>query len=252
MRTSRRPRRSIFLSFLSLAFVTYAPTASAQWDQPPEGAAPPTVVAPEAPQAPGTPQQQAWPTDLVTQPAPAPPPERRVRFQGGISLGIPIVLNVDRDIVRPGVSLQFAAAADFGFVTLGARLGFAWIPIDLNNSVIPALRELGRSPLHRINFSPEIRLQYPKGRFLPYLASAFDANWWNFRETNVICDYWYCTEVAVYRFTPGYTGRLGLGIEVTSGLYIDAAFVWTFTGKGDFFEESRWALGPLIGVIFRM
>jgi hypothetical protein len=36
-----------------------------------------------------------------------------------------------------------------------------------------------------------------------------------------------------------------------SGVYIDVGFQYSFTGKGDFFEESGWWLAPYAGVLVR-
>ena len=76
-------------------------------------------------------------------------------------------------------------------------------------------------------------------------------NWWNFRQTDTFCNYYYCTQVATYEFTPGYSGKVGTGIEITKQVYIDIGFGWSFTGKGNFFRRTRWGVGPLIGMIVR-
>ena len=112
----------------------------------------------------------------------------------------------------------------------------------------------GRSPLTRIHLTvPEVRFQVPDLKVvLPYLSFAFDMNFWNFRETAVGCGYWYCSTYAVYRFTPGFTGRAGVGFNIkNSGVHIDVGFQYSFTGKGNFFQESGWWLAPYAGVLVR-
>ncbi|MCZ6807282.1 MAG: hypothetical protein O7F08_10040, partial [Deltaproteobacteria bacterium] len=86
---------------------------------------------------------------------------------------------------------------------------------------------------------------------LPYISGAFDMNFWNFRETETGCNFYYCSNFSVYRFTPGFTGRAGLGLEVKHGIYIDMGLRYSFTGKGDFFQQSRWWLTPYVGVLVR-
>jgi hypothetical protein len=217
-------------------------------------------------EAQGDPSTQAA-TSLTTTPTPPPaPPGQMVSetpmpetqeprkakafkpasFAWSLGIGVPIVLDVPRDVVRPGANVFFFGGADFGFFIVGGDLGLQWTPIDLNSA--------GRRPLTRIYFSaPDIRFQIPNLNVaLPYISAAFDMNFWNFAETTVGCGYWYCSTVSVYRFTPGFTGKAGVAFNVKdSGVHIDVAFQYSFTGKGSFFEETGWWLAPVIGVLVR-
>ncbi len=245
----------MLLAWVAAALTGGAAQATAQWDTQADSAGAPAVVAPQPPPAPGTPNRPGS-TGLVTAPpAPQPKPKKqpKVQPQWGIDLGVPLWLDVDREVVRPGAQLDFWAAADFGFVAVGGRMGFGWTPVELSKSGDPELRWYGREPLRRINLSPEIRLQIPGEKILPYLSNAFDMNWWNFLERDVFCDpwYWACSSFGVYRFTPGYTGRVGIGIRAAKAFHIDLGFAWSLTGKGDFFEQKFWALSPYAGVLFR-
>jgi hypothetical protein len=66
------------------------------------------------------------------------------------------------------------------------------------------------------------------------------------------CGYWYCSQYSVYRFTPGFTGKAGLGFNINeSGVHIDMGFQYSFTGKGNFFASSQWWLAPYVGVLVR-
>ena len=243
----------IMLVLVAAMVVGLASETAAQWDTQPDTPESPAVVAPQPPPAPGTPSQQ-WPSALVTE-TPAPPPKKqgpKVQPQWGMGIGVPLFLDVEREVVRPGAQLDFWAAADFGFITLGGRLGFGWTPIELSKETeFPELQRFGRNPLRRVNFSPEVRLQIPGKKVLPYLSNAFDMNWWNFLETSVACGWWYCSSFGVYRFTPGYTGRVGLGIRAVKTFHVDLGFAWSLTGKGDFFAEKHWSLGPYAGFLFR-
>ena len=153
------------------------------------------------------PQQPRYTTEPAY--APAPPPKPKVSahrgFQGGFNIGVPIFLDVDKDVVRPGADLHAFGGYDIGYAMFGLDLGAMWTPIDLNK--VPEAINGGRSPVTRLYFSPEVRVQVPnKSPILPYLAAAFDVNWWRFKETAFLCGYWYCAQVKVFRFTPGFTG----------------------------------------------
>ncbi len=186
----------------------------------------------------------------ATQPLPSNSSGPRVRPQFGISIDIPIWLDVDHEVVRPGATLELWASADLGYFVMGARMGFGWTPIDLKKSGDPELENQEQEPLHRLHFSPELRLQIPGKTLLPYLSSAFDVNWWNFsRRGEPGCSWDFCDRS---RFTPGYTGRAGLGIHIVKAAYIDLGLAWTFTAKGDFFERRFWILSPFAGLLFRL
>lgn len=232
-------RSSAFL----FALVLPANLASAQWD-----AATPEASAPPPPEQ----MVSAPPPHMVSLPEEKTGPD--VSFTWSLGIGVPIILDVPHDNVRPGANIFFFGGADFGFFILGGATGLQWNPVDLNglppvNGVILS----GRNPLTRIYLSlPEVRFQIPDLKVvLPYISGSFDMNFWNFLETGVACGYWYCNTYANYRFTPGFTGRAGLGFEIKGGVYIDTGFQYSFTGKGNFFSESGWWLAPYVGVLVR-
>jgi hypothetical protein len=150
-----------------------------------------------------------------------------VGFTWGLSIAVPIFLDVPRDIVRPGAAINFFGGADFGFFVIGGDAGLQWNPIDLNGVVAgnPPISLSGRSPLTRIYLSlPEVRFQVPDLKVvLPYITGSFDMNFWNFRETQVGCGYWYCSQYSVYRFTPGFTGKAGVGFSPGGGWHRTSA-----------------------------
>lgn len=229
-----------------------ATLASAQWDaSTQQGTSTTATTAPTPPPAPADQMVSNTPQPAVQQPQEKQGLE--VGFTWGLSIGVPIVLNVNRDNVRPGANINFFGAADFGYFVIGGATGLQWNPIDLNGLNVGGTILSGRQPLTRIYLSiPEVRFQVPDLKVvLPYITGAFDINFWNFAETTIGCGYWYCSQVSVYRFTPGFTGKAGLGFEVKGGVYIDTGFQYSFTGKGDFFAQSGWWLSPYIGVIVR-
>ena len=208
-------------------------------------------------------------TETYTPPPPAesmvsdtPPPVQEpggkkpleVGFTWGLSIGVPIVLDVPREVVRPGANINFFGGADFGWFIVGGDAGLQWTPVDLNGEVVNGVALSGRRPLTRIYLSlPEVRFQVPDLKLvLPYLSGSFDMNFWNFAETAVGCGYWYCAQYSVYRFTPGFTGKAGVAFNIKeSGVHIDVGFQYSFTGKGNFFNQSGWWLSPFVGVLVR-
>jgi hypothetical protein len=243
------------LRFAALLVAIWLPAtlASAQWDaSAQEGTSTTATAAPDPPPAPS--DQMVSTTPQPTVQAPQEKKGLEVGFTWGLSIGVPIILNVPREVVRPGANINFFGGADFGWFVIGGDAGLQWNPIDLNGFVAPGGSILsGRSPLTRIYLSlPEVRFQVPDLKVvLPYITGSFDMNFWNFQETQVGCGYWYCSQYSVYRFTPGFTGKAGLGFEVKGGVYIDAGFQYSFTGKGNFFNETGWWLSPYVGVIVR-
>jgi hypothetical protein len=196
------------------------------------------------------PQNQPY----TTEPAYAPPPTPKVSshrgFQGGFNIGVPIFLDVDKDVVRPGADLHAFGGYDIGYAMFGLDLGAMWTPIDLNK--VPGAINGGRSPVTRLYFSPEVRVQVPnKSPILPYLAATFDVNWWRFKETGVVCGYWYCAQVKVFRFTPGFTGKFGIAFRVSQGTYIDLGIKYSLSGAGDFFLRREQWVTPYLGVLIR-
>ncbi|MGB5813492.1 MAG: hypothetical protein WBG86_23350 [Polyangiales bacterium] len=194
------------------------------------------------------PQDQPYTTAPARPPAPPPSVGSHRGFQGGFNLGVPISLDVERDVVRPGADLHFFGGYDIGYVMMGLNLGVMWTPIDLNQ----VSTGLGRSPLTRLYFAPEVRVQLPnKSPILPYLAATFDVNWWRFRETQLACGIWYCTNVAVFRFTPGFTAKAGVAFRVSSGMYIDVGMKYSLSGSGDFFNSRQQWVTPYLGILAR-
>ena len=243
------------LRFAALLVALWLPAtlASAQWDaSTQEGTSTTATTAPTPPPAPSDQMVSTTPQPAVQQPQEKEGLE--VGFTWGLSIGVPIVLNVNRDNVRPGANINFFGGADFGFFVIGGDVGLQWNPIDLNGLNVDGVLLSGRHPLTRIYLSlPEVRFQVPGLKVvLPYITGAFDMNFWNFAETTVGCGYWYCSQVSVYRFTPGFTGKAGLGFNINeSGVHIDMGFQYSFTGKGNFFDQTGWWLAPYVGVLVR-
>lgn len=191
---------------------------------------------------------------------PAPPPKkpkpsvRRHRgLQGGFNIGVPVFLDVDKDVVRPGADLHGFGGYDVGYAMFGLGLGAMWTPVDLGNVVTsPPDSNPGRSPATRLYFSPEVRVQVPnRSPILPYVAATFDASWWRFRETTVVCGFWYCSQVKVFRFAPGFTAKGGVAFRVRDGFHLDVGIKYSLSGPGSFFSKREQWLTPYIGILGR-
>jgi hypothetical protein len=179
--------------------------------------------------------------------------ERRVdmRFQGGAIVGVPVFLDVDRSIVRPGASVMGWGGFDLGWFVFDFGLGFQWTVINTDNIPI-AFEPTGLEPLVRLFFSPEVRFQIPTiEAVLPYVTGAFDANIWSFAALGAGCPWFYCRNDSRGNFAPGFTGKAGLGIHLKRALYLDVGFQYSMSGKGNFFERTRWWMAPYIGFLYR-
>jgi len=207
-------------------------------------------------------QGYTYPTPLpqdqpYAPPAPEPEPVEKVKnhrgFQGGFNIGVPLFLNVDKEVIRPGADLHFFGGYDMGYVMFGVDLGAMWTPIDANKiSGLPPGENPGRSPITRLYVGPEVRVQVPnKSPVLPYLAATFDINWWHFRETGFYCGFWSCTDVKIFRFTPGFTAKVGIAFRVKQGAHIDLGFKYSYSGAGDFFLRREQWITPYLGFFFR-
>jgi hypothetical protein len=218
---------------------TLAPThVVAQWGAgaPPEEpqAPPPTAVAPSPPAAPYAPQ----------------PPPRAIGFISSFNIGVPFLLDTDREVVRPGANLNGRFLFTTRYVGLGVQGGFQWVPIDLDASS-GTVQRFGREPMRRGYFGPLLHLQFPTNvGFTPYAQGGFDLNFWNFRESAFVCDFWYCYSTNVYRFATGVHGRLGarLALGPMTPLYVDLGVELGTSFEGDFFFENQPWVMPFIGL----
>jgi opacity protein-like surface antigen len=174
------------------------------------------------------------------------------KFNWAMTIGVPVWLRIDKSLIRPGADISWVGGFDIGYVVFSLGAGVMFTPVDLKNYVDENGNSGSQSPLTRLYFFPEIRFQLPNDSLvLPYLTGAFDVNWWNFRETGLRCGFWICSTSSVYRFTPGFTGKVGLAFEIKRGVKFDLGMKYSLTGKGDFFAQSRWWLTPYVGVLVR-
>ena len=174
-------------------------------------------------------------------------------YQGSFNLGVPIWVDSDRDVVRPGADLYAFGGLDIGYTVFGLSLGAMWTPINFYNIPgVPSGSGYSRSPMTRLYFSPEFRVQVPNNSpILPYIGITFDANWWRVKETEIVCGVYYCTRRAIFRFTPGMTVKLGLAFQMLCGSYIDLGIKYSLSGSGNFFFRREQWVTPYLGFLFR-
>ena len=176
-----------------------------------------------------------------------------VGYIGAFSLGVPVWLNADRNVVRPGADLTAFGGVDIGYAAFGLSAGAMWTPLNIYNIPgVPPNSGYERTPMTRLYFAPEVRVQVPnKSPIMPYIGVTFDANWWRVKETEIVCGVYYCTRRAIFRFTPGMTAKLGVAFQVSNGSYIDLGVKYSLSGSGNFFYQREQWLTPYVGMLFR-
>lgn len=221
---------------LALACVARSASAQGAWSSPP-------------------PSTQTYPSRPVEQ-YPTPSTAKRYAmhrgYQGAFDLGVPIWLDVDRNVVRPGADLNFFGAYDMGYVAFGLGVGAMWTPINFGD--IPEASGVGyeRRPMTRLYVAPELRVQVPNVTpLMPYVGVTFDANWWRVAQTDIVCGAFYCTRAAVFLFSPGMTAKLGIALRVMEGTYLDVGVKYSLTGPGSFFSGREQWIAPYFGMLFR-
>lgn len=275
--------RSSLRLLLALVAASWTMPASAQWS---EGTTPPASGAPASPAPSST---NAWANQApAAAPAPAPAaapapsqpvgygnyygrptvvgtdelerPEPRPRFRqfGQFTLGVPIVLDTDRNLIRPGATLYGAGGLEFDWIAVFFDGGFRWVPVDFDRAANAGETQYagyGREPLKNFFFGPGIRFQIPNlNKVLPYVSGAFDFNFFNFRETAVACGgiyYWWCTAYNVWKFAPGFSGRVGVAVQVKSGVYVDLGAQLSMSFQGNFFPSNVSWVEPFVGITGR-
>ena len=134
------------IAVAALAITALAPsTTSAQgaWSNPP----PPSSTYPSRP------------VEQTPTPSPAKQQAMHRGYQGAFHIGIPLWLNVDSAVVRPGADLNIFGAYDMGYVAFGVGAGVMWTPINFDQ--VPGVTGAGRRPLTRLYLAPELRVQIP-------------------------------------------------------------------------------------------
>jgi hypothetical protein len=226
----------LFIAALPLAFLASSASAQGAWSSPP-------------------PSTNSYPSRPVEQ---YPPPSTAKRYathrgyQGAFNLGVPIWLDVNRDVVRPGADLNFFGAYDMGYVAFGLGVGAMWTPINFGD--IPEASGVGyeRRPMTRLYLAPELRVQVPNATpLMPYAAVTFDANWWRVARTDIVCGAFYCSRAAAFLFSPGMTAKLGIALRVMEGTYLDVGVRYSLTGPGSFFSRREQWIAPYFGMLFR-
>ena len=199
--------------------------AAAQWDEPP-------VAEPES-----TLTSLARPVWMVTQ----------------LHMGVPLLLDVDREVIRPGANLGLRLSVASRFFGGGVHASYQWIPVE-SGARDPEFQTAGRTPLERAAFGAFVSLDGSnRSAFTPYLQGGFDAQLWRFDESEIVCDFWSCTSAGAHRFAPALSGRLGgkFALAAKRHVFLDVGCETALSFKGSFFTARRGALMPYFGVGLR-
>jgi hypothetical protein len=160
----------------------------------------------------------------------------------GFDVGVMLWNGVDRDVVRPGGTVDFRFGWDYEWWIPMFALGFR------GNGVSSATT---RETLTNIFFALGMRFVMPnRTRVAPFADGWFDFNWWRIDETFVACDVWYCSATYGYRFAPGFHGRIGMQIRVSPRADLEASFGAGYSFRGQFFVTNRSWLEPAIGITY--
>jgi hypothetical protein len=196
---------------------------------------------------------QSTATPQVEDPEPA--MTRYVRSAWLVSqfhVGVPLLLDTDRDVVRPGTNLGMRLSFMSRYVGGGVHGSYQWIPIEGGRSSRDPFGQTGRRmPLRRAAFGPFVAAELPNETpFTPYVQGAFDLNFWNFDENAIVCDFWQCTSSNVYRFTPGFHGRVGAKFELATHrrIFLDLGLEGGVSFPGSFFSRSQGWATPYLGI----
>ena len=168
----------------------------------------------------------------------------------GFDVGVMLWNGVDRDIVRPGGTVDARFGWDYKWWVPMFALGFRGNGVNLNN--IPgAPASTPRETLTNIFFSAGMRFVAPnRTRVAPFADGWFDFNWWHLNQTQIICDPWYCSGYNQYRFTPGFHGRVGMQIRVAPQADLEIGFGAGYSFQGQFFLRNRSWLEPSVGFTY--
>ncbi|MFZ1863720.1 MAG: hypothetical protein WAU39_05815 [Polyangiales bacterium] len=168
----------------------------------------------------------------------------------GFDVGVMLWNGVDRDVVRPGGTVDFRFGWDYKWWVPMFSLGFRGNGVDLSR-VSGAPASASTEALTNIFFALGMRFVMPnRTRVAPFADGWFDFDWWHLDETLVVCNTWYCTGTDVYRFTPGFHGRIGIQIRVAPQADLEVSFGAGYSFRGQFFPENRSWLEPALGFTY--
>jgi hypothetical protein len=230
-----------------------SPVAPAQPVPPPP--VPPQPVAPPPP-PPAPPPQYVAPSydqyyategrEFIGYPTHEDP--MRPHNEAEFMFGVPIWFTSSDGVVDPGVSFEARFARRFGAIAPEFTIGWQinWVDEDQ----LPGAANNANITIDAFFFSLGARV-YPAPRartVSPFISGAFDLYFWHVSgNEDLVCGYYYCTTVADYDATVGFSGRLGLAIKATPVMAIElgAKIGMTFP-MGPIDETEAWVT-PFVG-----
>jgi len=166
-----------------------------------------------------------------------------------IYAGVPVYLDVDHDIVRPGYAFDGRFGIDVHYVSFDFEMGFQGNAVDGSKSDPPPF---DRETLRRVHVGFGLRLQIPnETRLLPYVSGAFDCAWWHLNENQIVIGNGVIFGYPKFNFAPGFSGRAGFAIRTGTDVYVDLALGFGMSFPGGFFDQNRYWLSPQIGFTYR-
>lgn len=161
----------------------------------------------------------------------------------GFDVGVMLWNGVDRDVVRPGGTVDFRFGWDYKWWVPMFALGFRGSGVDLATTY--------RETLTNFFFALGARFVAPnRSRVAPFAEGWFDFNWWHLDGTLLACDDWYCAGTSSYRFTPGFHGRIGIQIRVAPRADLEVSFGAGYSFRGQFFFDNESWLEPAVGFTY--
>jgi hypothetical protein len=244
--------------------------AQAEPTQPPPGAQPvpqgPGAAPPPGNYAPPTPPPSMLaPTaeDYATQAGNVPPgvtpreykfetPRDYPRNEFGMMIGVPIWFSPGDSVIAPGFSIEGRYARRFG--ALAPEFAVGWQINWLDKDKLPASVRNADLTIDTFFLSAGLRVYVlPESGVSPFISGAFDLSFWHFAgDTQTVCGYYYCNDVANYEATVGFSGRVGIAFipNPRFQLEIGARVAMAFP-IGPFDTTQGWVT-PYLGFMGRM
>ncbi|MCB9707490.1 MAG: hypothetical protein H6714_01700 [Myxococcales bacterium] len=203
---------------------------------------------PEPPPPPPPPRQYVHTYDAENPPAQsygyAPEDDRF----GQISayLGMPIWLSSAGDVLTTGFSFEGRFGFDLGYVV--PELGFGTQVNWFDDNAVTR----NNDSLSAFWLTMGVRFQWLNPSFFtPFISGAVDMNWWHTTgDSTTVCDFYYCTVEDNRRFAPGFSGRLGVALQVHPRFALEMGLRLAMTFEGSMFSHPESWLSPFFGGSF--
>lgn len=181
------------------------------------------------------------PADVVVAPW-----DGTAQLQVGASASVPTWYGESSNYLGTGFGLHGFVGFDLGYIDFELRGGWQWQELDLGPSVVRG-RTAG---LQRSYFALGVKAEaHNRSIVTPWLGASLDFNFWNVEfETAVTCGYYYCYEENVWRYSPGFSARVGASVQPGPGVSFDFGLELGTTLPGNVFADRQSWVAPFLGV----